>query len=158
MGSCAPRCSGAAPAPGEVEQRRIVEEDRILRTGTLSQVAGRGPSLWRSKLVGIRRAFVSKPRLLLLDEPSAGLNRQEKENLARFLMRGRHEFGPTIVWIEHDMQLVRDLADKVFVMHYGKELAYGSPEEVLSNPQVIEAYIGSRARKVTDLRAAREVT
>ncbi len=94
------------------------------------------------KLIGLARAFAAEPRLVMLDEPSAGLNRQEKEDLARYLLRVRHEFAPTIFWIEHDMQLVRDLADHVFVLHYGKELATGSPEEVLSNPRVIEAYIG----------------
>ena len=58
------------------------------------------------------------------------------------LLRARHEFSPTMIWIEHDMQLVRDLADKVLVLHYGKELAFGSPDQVLSDPEVIEAYIG----------------
>ncbi len=94
------------------------------------------------KLIGLARAFAAEPRLVLLDEPSAGLNRQEKEDLARYLLRVRHQFSPTMVWIEHDMQLVRDLADKVLVLHYGKELAYGLPETVLSDPAVIEAYIG----------------
>ncbi len=94
------------------------------------------------KIIGLARAFAAEPRLLLLDEPSAGLNRQEKEDLARYLMRARHEFAPTIVWIEHDMQLVRDLADRVFVLHYGKMLAEGSPQQVLSDPGVIEAYVG----------------
>jgi branched-chain amino acid transport system ATP-binding protein len=67
---------------------------------------------------------------VLLDEPSAGLNRQEKEDLARYLLRARHEFSPTMIWIEHDMQLVRDLADKVLVLHPGKELALGPPNQV----------------------------
>jgi ABC-type molybdate transport system ATPase subunit len=57
------------------------------------------------------------------------------------LLRARHEFSPTMIWIEHDIQLVRDLADKVLVLHYGKELAFGSPDQVLSDPEVIEAYI-----------------
>jgi len=94
------------------------------------------------KLVGLARAFAARPKLLLLDEPSAGLNRQEKEDLARYILRARHELRPTIVWIEHDMQLVRDLADRVFVLHYGSELACGPTEQVLSDPRVIEAYIG----------------
>jgi branched-chain amino acid transport system ATP-binding protein len=95
------------------------------------------------KIVGLARAFAAEPVLVLLDEPSAGLNRQEKEDLARYLLRMRYEFAPTIVWIEHDMQLVRDLADQVFVLHYGKTLAAGSTHEVLSDPRVIEAYIGA---------------
>lgn len=94
------------------------------------------------KLVGLARAFAARPKLLLLDEPSAGLNRQEKEDLARYLLRARHDFAPTIVWIEHDMQLVRDLADRVLVLHYGSQLAYGATAEVLSDPAVVEAYIG----------------
>ncbi len=136
------------PLAWETEQRRIIEE--IIEFFELESyrksLVGDLP-YGVQKLVGIARAFVSQPRLLLLDEPSAGLNRQEKENLARFLLRGRHEFSPTIVWIEHDMQLVRDLADKVFVMHYGKELAYGEPNEVLTDPRVVDVYIGSRARQ-----------
>ncbi len=97
------------------------------------------------KIIGLARAFAAEPALVLLDEPSAGLNRQEKEDLARFLLRVRHEFAPTIIWIEHDMQLVRDLADKVFVLHYGKMLASGATQDVLANPRVIEAYIGVAA-------------
>ena len=93
---------------------------------------------------GLARAFAAGPRLVLLDEPSAGLNRQEKQDLARHLLRVRHEFAPTMIWIEHDMQLVRDLADKVLVLHYGKELACGLPDQVLSDPQVVAAYIGRR--------------
>lgn len=95
------------------------------------------------KLIGLARAFAAEPQLVLLDEPSAGLNRQEKEDLARYLLRVRHEFAPSMIWIEHDMQLVRDLADRVFVLHYGKELALGSPQQVLSDPRVVEAYIGA---------------
>jgi branched-chain amino acid transport system ATP-binding protein len=95
------------------------------------------------KLIGLARAFANEPRLVLLDEPSAGLNRQEKEDIARYLLRVRHDFAPTIVWIEHDMQLVRDLADRVFVLHYGRELTTGAPTEVLADPRVVQAYVGA---------------
>ena len=95
------------------------------------------------KIIGLARAFAAEPRLVLLDEPSAGLNRQEKEDLARYLLRARHEFAPTLVWIEHDMQLVRDLADRVTVLHYGRKLAEGSPHDGLSDTRVIEAYLGA---------------
>jgi branched-chain amino acid transport system ATP-binding protein len=95
------------------------------------------------KIIGLARAFAAEPTLVLLDEPSAGLNRQEKEDLARFLLRMRHELAPTIVWIEHDMQLVRDLADKAFVLHYGKTLAFGATQDVFADPRVIDAYIGN---------------
>jgi branched-chain amino acid transport system ATP-binding protein len=94
------------------------------------------------KLIGLARAFANEPRLVLLDEPSAGLNRQEKEDVARYLLRIRHEFAPTIIWIEHDMQLVRDLADQILVLHYGSKLALGTPEQVLSDPRVVDAYLG----------------
>jgi len=134
-----------APRAWELEQREKVEA--VVEFFELEpyrkQAVGDLP-YGIQKLIGLARAFAAEPRLVLLDEPSAGLNRQEKEDLARYLLRVRHEFSPTVIWIEHDMQLVRDLADKVLVLHYGRELAYGLPDTVLSDPQVIEAYIGKR--------------
>jgi len=86
-----------------------------------------------------------EPAVLLLDEPSAGLNREEREDLARFVLRIRHELGIAMVWVEHDMQMVADLADRIFALNHGVPLAQGTPEAVLSDPGVIEAYLGSRA-------------
>jgi branched-chain amino acid transport system ATP-binding protein len=97
------------------------------------------------KLVGFARALAMEPAVLLLDEPSAGLNREEREDLARFVLRIRHELGIAMVWVEHDMQMVADLADRIFALNYGIPLAQGTPEAVLSDPGVIEAYLGSRA-------------
>lgn len=105
------------------------------------------------KIVSLARAFASDPEVVLLDEPSAGLNRQEKEDLARFVLRARHDLAPTLIWIEHDMQLVRDLADRVIVLHYGKELATGTPQAVLSDPRVIEAYLGKHGGVRTAVHA-----
>ena len=97
------------------------------------------------KLVGFARALALEPTLLLLDEPSAGLNRAEREDLARFILRLKDELGLAMIWIEHDMQMVADLADRLHVLDYGRTLGSGSAAEVLNNPAVIAAYIGTRA-------------
>src|SRR3954468_18117937 len=94
------------------------------------------------KLVGFARALALEPALLLLDEPSAGLNRDEREDLARFILRIKHELAITMIWIEHDMQMVADLADRIHVLDYGRTLAEGAPAEVLRDPRVVAAYLG----------------
>ena len=94
------------------------------------------------KMVGVARALAMEPKLLLLDEPCTGLIREERENLARFLLRISHELGPTIVWVEHDMQMVSDLADRVVVLNHGAKIIEGTPDVVRQAPEVIAAYIG----------------
>ena len=97
------------------------------------------------KIVGFARALALEPALLLLDEPSAGLNRDEREDLARFILRIQHELKIAMVWIEHDMQMIADLADRIHVLDYGRTLASGAPGTVLRDSNVIAAYLGRAA-------------
>ena len=97
------------------------------------------------KLVGFARALALEPAILMLDEPSAGLNRDEREDLARFILRIKHELGVTMIWIEHDLEMVADLADRIHVLDYGRTLAEGPPAQVLRDPRVIAAYVGTAA-------------
>lgn len=94
------------------------------------------------KIVGFARALALEPTVMLLDEPSAGLNREEREDLARFILRIKQELTMTIVWIEHDMQMIADLADRIHVLDYGRTIADGKPNAVLSDPHVLAAYLG----------------
>lgn len=128
----------------EIAERRAVEEilDFVeLQRYRKQRVAGLPFGI--QKVVGFARALAMEPRLLLLDEPSAGLNREEKEDLARFILRIKHEIGVTMVWVEHDMQMVADLAERILVLDYGEYVMDGTPEEVLNDPRVVEVYLGS---------------
>jgi branched-chain amino acid transport system ATP-binding protein len=97
------------------------------------------------KIVGFARALALEPTIMLLDEPSAGLNREEREDLARFILRIKHELNMTMIWIEHDMQMIADLADRIHVLDYGRTIAEGAPESVLNDPDVLAAYLGVEA-------------
>jgi branched-chain amino acid transport system ATP-binding protein len=83
-----------------------------------------------------------KPSLLLLDEPMAGMNSEEKEDMARFILDVNEEHGVTIVLIEHDMGVVMDISDRIVVLNFGQKIGEGSPDEIRQNPVVIQAYLG----------------
>lgn len=96
------------------------------------------------KLIGFARAMVMNPKLLLLDEPASGLTREEKENLARFVLRLRSDWKVPILWIEHDMDLVMDLADSIHVLELGRCIASGTAENIRANADVRDSYLGTQ--------------
>ena len=95
------------------------------------------------KRVDLGRALAMEPQVLLLDEPMAGMNVEEKQDMCRFILDVNDEFGTTIVLIEHDMGVVMDISDRVVVLDYGKKIGDGTPDEVRANPDVISAYLGT---------------
>jgi branched-chain amino acid transport system ATP-binding protein len=95
------------------------------------------------KLAGLARAMAMDPEILLLDEIASGLNREEKEDLARFLLRIRYEKQIPMIWVEHDMEMITQIADRLICLNYGVKIAEGIPGEVVSNPQVTKAYLGT---------------
>ena len=94
------------------------------------------------KRVELARALAAQPKLLLLDEPMAGMNVEEKQDMCRFILDVNDQFGTTIVLIEHDMSVVMDISDRVVVLDYGKKIGDGTPDEVRRNQNVIDAYLG----------------
>lgn len=98
------------------------------------------------KLVGLARAMAMEPKMLLLDEIASGLNREEKEDLARFLLRIRYEKKIPMIWVEHDMEIINQIADRLICLNYGVKLAEGTPGEVVCNTDVISAYLGTKVK------------
>ncbi|MBX2839716.1 MAG: ABC transporter ATP-binding protein [Gammaproteobacteria bacterium] len=127
----------------EIEHRKRVEEiiDFLEIAHIRRQSVGRLP-YGLQKRVELGRAMAMEPELLLLDEPMAGMNLEEKEDMSRFIIDLNDEFGTTIALIEHDMGVVMDLADRIVVLDYGKKIADGTPEAVQRSDAVIEAYLG----------------
>lgn len=128
------------------EQEALIEAYAMLEIVGLTQHADERAvnlSYGNQRKLEIARALVTQPKLLLLDEPAAGMNPAETQELLHLIRFLRSEFGITIILIEHDMNLVMNLCERIFVLDYGVLIAQGSVEEVRSNEQVIQAYLGA---------------
>ena len=125
----------------EVDERALAALDTcglVTRAHTVSS----GMSYGEQRQLQIAMVLATQPQLMLLDEPMAGMNVEEKEDMSRFVLDVNDEFGTTIVLIEHDMGVVMDMSDRVVVMDYGKKIGDGPPDEVRANQDVIDAYLG----------------
>jgi len=128
----------------EIAHRRKVEEiiDFLEIQHIRKTPVGRLP-YGLQKRVDLGRALAMEPQILLLDEPMAGMNVEEKQDMCRFILDVNDQFGTTIVLIEHDMGVVMDISDRVVVLDYGKKIGDGLPDEVRASPEVIKAYLGA---------------
>lgn len=128
----------------ELRHRKVIEEiiDFLEMKPLRHKTVGTLPYGMR-KRVDLGRALALEPSLLLLDEPMAGMNVEEKEDMARFIIDIQEHRATTIVLVEHDMGVVMDIADRVIVLDFGQKIAEGIPKEIIANPQVIKAYLGA---------------
>ncbi|MES2363225.1 MAG: ABC transporter ATP-binding protein [Pseudomonadota bacterium] len=133
---------GRARREEAIARERVEQIVEFLEIESLRDKIVGSLSYGQQKRVELGRALASEPELLLLDEIVAGMNREEKEDIARFILDIRDELGITVLMIEHDMQVVMDLSDRIYVLDFGCLIAAGTPKEIANDPAVTKAYLG----------------
>ena len=136
---CSPSARAEELALREEVERRVID---FLEIDHLRHRPVDALSYGLQKRVELARALAMRPRVLMLDEPVAGMNREETEDIARFILDVQEEWGVTVLLVEHDMDMVMDISSHVVVLNFGQVIASGPPAEVRRHPQVIEAYLG----------------
>lgn len=136
---------GRARREEAAARERVEQIVEFLEIESLREKIVGSLSYGQQKRVELGRALASDPDLLLLDEIVAGMNREEKEDIARFILDIRDELGITVLMIEHDMKVVMDLSDRIYVLDFGYLIATGTPQEIMNNPAVTKAYLGEEA-------------
>lgn len=129
------------------ETEKIMKEEalellKIFNLESFAQDKAKNLAYGQQRELEIVRALATKPKILFLDEPAAGMNPQETANLTKLIAQIQEQFGLTVVLIEHDMSLVMEICQRLYVLEYGRLLAHGTPEEIKKNPDVIRAYLG----------------
>ena len=129
------------------ETEKVMKEEalellKIFNLESFAQDRAKNLAYGQQRELEIVRALATKPKILFLDEPAAGMNPQETANLTKLIAQIQEQFGLTVVLIEHDMSLVMEICQRLYVLEYGRLLAHGTPEEIKKNPDVIRAYLG----------------
>jgi branched-chain amino acid transport system ATP-binding protein len=137
--------TGTRRSEEKKHRKRVMEVVDFLGLDPFKDYRVSGLPFGLQKVVELGRAMATNPELILLDEPASGMNREERDRLTQILLQTKADLGTTVLLVEHDMNFVMNISDRISVLNFGETIAEGTPEEVRKNPSVIEAYLGREA-------------